>query len=123
MRLYSAIVWLVCTSTSIGFSDGTPAFASDTNVPPHSKPPATIVFPARPAPPHLAAPSIAGPALPELQRPLALPSDRGRDRADRLLEEGKLERQRMRLERAGDPHDPRIQDRLRRIERALDALR
>jgi hypothetical protein len=60
---------------------------------------------------------------PELQRPLSTPLTRPEDRGQRLLERGRLENRRQRLERGRDPHDSRVQDRLRRLDRSIDGLR
>lgn len=77
---------------------------------------------AQETPPPAAVPEVELPD-PQLQRPLDVPLTRPADRGQRLMERGRLENQRQRLERRGDPHDPRVQDRLRRLDRSIDRLR
>ncbi len=73
-------------------------------------------------PPPIAVPEIKLPD-PQLQRPLDVPMTKPADRGQRLLERGRLENQRQRLERQSDRHDPRVQDRMRRLDRSIDRLR
>ena len=56
-------------------------------------------------------------------RPLQIPLSPSRDSGQRLLERSKIEGQQRRLERRGDPHNPRTQDRIRRLDRAGDRFR
>lgn len=60
---------------------------------------------------------------PSLLRPLELPPPLPMDRSDRLREGAEIRQRRMHLERMGDPRDPQVQDRLRRLDRAADRLR
>jgi hypothetical protein len=73
-------------------------------------------------PPRVVVPDLEVPE-PELLRPLPVPGEIERDRGARLIERGRIENERMRLERRGDRTDPRVQDRLRRLDRASDRLR
>ena len=56
-------------------------------------------------------------------RPLQIPLSPSRDSGQRLLDRSKIEGQQRRLERRGDPHNPRTQDRIRRLDRAGDRFR